>query len=94
MIRGVQKNVIQIQTPKSPYFETACFIMRATPQKPAAGATEMLSEARRILEETAAGHEKKPSKRNWRRILFSFAWGLLIGAGSVGGLWLWSILMG
>ena len=51
MIRGLQKQMIQLKTPKSKYFEVVLFVLRpgAIPKKEREG--EMVREAQRLLAE-------------------------------------------
>ena len=54
MIRGLQKQMIQLKTPKSQYFEVVLFVLRpgAVPKREREG--EMVREAQRILAEGRA----------------------------------------
>lgn len=101
MLRGIQKNMIQVQLRDSRYFETALFILRsdsphAKPNPRDHGkhneiprSNEMLREAHRILAQssiTAPDHKRKNGIM--RSKILSFLCGLLIGASAVALLWL------
>ena len=91
MIRGIQKNMIQIQTQDSKYFDYACFVMKTNLPKPSANENEMLREAQKILRQTLPKEPKKIGAMFGKR-LFCLGWGILFGASGMGLLGLWSIL--
>lgn len=91
MLRGIQKNMIQVQTPKSRYFETAYFILRAdTPTSTSKSASnEMLTEANRILAESNLLSRKDTGKSHrLRGRLYPYFCGVLTGASLVAFVWL------
>ena len=95
MLRGIQKNMIQVQTPKSRYFETAYFIVRAgTPSPSSKSASgEMLTEANRILAESnLLSRRDSGKKRRLREKLYPYCCGVLTGASLVALAWLAALL--
>lgn len=91
MLRGIQKNMIQVQTPKSRYFETAYFIMRAETSASASKSTpnEMLNEANRILAESNLLSRKDSGKpHRLRGRLYPYFCGVLTGASLIALVWL------
>ncbi|MBR6557871.1 MAG: hypothetical protein IKT70_02555 [Clostridia bacterium] len=83
MVRGCQKKIIHLRDTGSDLFEEAYFIIR--PGKAAVRATEtdMIREARRILENNRLGDKRPPTGKTHRKrrgalILFS------LGAASSG----------
>lgn len=97
MIRGIQKNMIWVQTPKSPYFEEVHFIMRRQTEGEANRNGEMTKEANRILAEYSAT-QKNPSHPQGRGQskggAIAFLWGMLTGSLLVGVVWLISLIIG
>ena len=97
MIRGIQKNVIWVQTPKNPYFEEVHFVIRRTVGCEETRNGEMAKEANRILAESTSP-QKKPQKAHavgrGARAAIAFLWGMLSGSLLVAGAWLLSILVG
>ena len=53
MIRGLQKQIIQLSTPQNKYFEVVFFVLRPTRTKQTPNESEMLREAKRILAQSA-----------------------------------------
>ena len=89
MIRGIQKNVIWVQTPKSGCFEEAYFVMRKERAAQKQKGTEMLREATRILEEyEGANVEGRAAKKKRTDRLLTFFCGMLSGSLAVTALWL------
>jgi len=74
MLRGCQKETIQLRTGESRLFESAFFVLRRGGERAAEG--DMLAEATRLLALAEGG---RPRLR-WGRGL-SFAAGLLVGIG-------------
>lgn len=90
MIRGIHKNMIQMQTPKHPYFETAYFVMRSEISQHAAPSShDMLNEANRIIAESNL-HSPKEKKRiqPLRSRLCLYFCGVLTGSSLVAFIWL------
>ena len=89
MLRGIQKNMIQIQTPKSRQFEAAYFILRASASAPKGSSGEMLQEANRILAESdLLSHKEGKRGRRLRDRLYPFCCGVLTGASLIALVWL------
>ena len=86
MLKGYQRKLIMMSTKSSPLFETAYFILRKETEERAPGTNEMLCEATRILEENSLTAKKRPPAR--RRTLLAFTVGVLLGAITVGLLWI------
>ena len=59
MIRGLQKQIIQLSTPKSKYFEVVFFVLRPTRKKRSPNEDDMVREAKRILAQSTP--PKRPS---------------------------------
>ena len=86
MLKGYQRRLIMMPTKGSPLFESAYFILRKDTDGRAPTQNEMLLEATRLLEENAL----PPKKRvlGVRHLLIFLAVGFLLGAISVGLVWL------
>ena len=91
MIRGIQKNVIWVQTPKSQYFEEVHFIVRREAERDDSRNGEMAKEANRILAE-ANPQSKRPLKARTSRSSIAFLWGMLSGSLLVAVAWILSAL--
>lgn len=74
MIRGLQKQMITLATPKSSRFELVCFVLRPERCRERVSDAEMLREARTLLAgaEPAPKQElaAKPKKKRPRLLLF------------------------
>ena len=71
MIRGLQKQMIRLATPKSKYFEVVLFVLRPSVPSTGNADVEMLREAHRILAESTPTKRTKPSaSKRTRRALF------------------------
>ena len=89
MIKGVQKNMIWIQTPKSACFEEAYFVMRKELQAERQKGNEMLREANRILtehEEMKQSGKKTVARR--RDLWLLYFGGVFSGGAFVTLLWM------
>ena len=86
MLKGYQRRLIMMPTKGSPLFETAYFILRKDTDTKSPNQNEMLCEATRILEETAHAARTPTFKR--RHIAIALGIGMLIGALTVGILWI------
>jgi hypothetical protein len=84
MIKGVQKNMICVQTPKSTCFEEAYFVVRKDLRTERTKGNEMLREAHRILTEheemKRMGGQGGKSKRESLLLFFGgvFSGGFLV----------------
>ena len=88
MIRGLQKQIIQLATPKSPYFEVVLFVLRPELVQAREHEGDMVREAQKILAESAPRSTKRQeserSDKKQRLALFlagSLCGGILCGAG-------------
>ena len=94
MLRGIQKNIIQMRTPNSRFFEEVYFILRAERRKEGTK-DEMLAEANRILSESDT--DRRRSKKGAGRVrgkIYLFFFGLLSGASLVAVAWLAVLIFG
>lgn len=97
MIRGIQKNMIWVQTPKSRYFEEIHFIIRRQTDGEESRNGEMAKEANRILAEYSSPQKEatQPHERKQNRGgAIAFLWGMLVGSLLVGVAWLMSLIVG
>ena len=97
MIRGVQKNMIWVQTPKSQYFEEVHFVIRRGLSREDQRNGEMTREANRILAEHDGALQA--GKKNRRapgdlRAMIPFLWGMLSGSLMVAALWIVTVVLG
>lgn len=75
MLRGCQKQMIVLQTPESPVFESAFFVLRREPGD--AGQNDMMAEANRIV-----GNGSYLRKRSrLPRWMAPFLSGVVVGGG-------------
>lgn len=85
MIKGAQKQMIVLRTGDSRYFDEAYFVLRREVRAHRGIKNDMLREANRILEESAApalrGHGGG-RRRGW----LLFAAGVLLGVGAAVGV--------
>ena len=84
MIKGIQKNMILVQTPNNRYFESAYFILRHDLSAKEQKENEMIKEANRIIDENSAyGSGQRKDMKKARRLSswhFSFWIGGAVGA--------------
>ncbi len=76
MIKGVNKQVLEVTSPQSPYFERIIFFVR--PEHQSAGEGILKSEAERL----AAKADRKPVSRKTRAQKWQTAAMLFLGAGA------------
>ena len=89
MIKGIHKNMICVQTPKSVCFEEAYFVVRKELQTERQKGGDMLREANRILTEHEEMKQAGQKTRSRRRELFLlFFGGVFSGAFFVTLLWM------
>ena len=109
MLRGIQKNFIQIQIRDSRYFETAVLILRKNAggdggqdgiklggscRNETVRGNEMMKEAHRILAESNLFTQAPKKKKRQKSGRFvSFLYGLLVGASAVALLWFAVLLL-
>ena len=84
MIKGCEKRVIQIKSPKSDLFEEAYFILKDADCE--APTCDIVSEAERLLQESEAG-AKHRFLFGWDEVFFFLA-GILLTSLFFGVLWL------
>ena len=75
MIRGLQKQMIYLATPKSRHFELVCFVLRPERCHERVGDAEMLREARALL----AGAEPKPKDESAKTLKKRKLWLFFFG---------------
>lgn len=81
MIRGLQKQMIQLATPKSSYFEVVFFVLRPSVLRTGKNDAEMVREAQRILSESAPRRGSVPTVKSGKKQRWSvFLCGALCGA--------------
>ncbi len=78
MIRGLQKQMIQLVTPKSKYFEVVFFVLRPSVSRTKESDVEMIRAAQKILLESTPRKKKEPLGAGKQRAAFFFC-GLLCG---------------
>ena len=94
MIKGIQKNMIWVQTPRSHCFEEAYFVVRRGMRGELHSENEMLREAARILAEHEAMNQRDKKKTMGKRGVVVFLVGMLCGSLPVAVLWILSLLVG
>ena len=87
MIKGIHKNMIVVQTPKSVCFEEVYFILRHVPANDIKKENEMLREANRILAEHEVGKKAQKEGRHRLGKFLVFFFGALCGSLAVALLW-------
>ena len=90
MLKGYQRRLIMLQTHGSDLFETAYFVLKEDAERRRPSQGEMLSEAKRIVEENSLA--RRQSRDELRSPLVSFLLGALSGAFAIGANWLSSLL--
>lgn len=93
VLKGVQKQIVQVQIPKNRYFESAYFILRPDLRDRGDAYAEMTKEANRILTESELLRKRNRRGRSDRACrIFSFLGGILLGAATVALIWLGVLL--
>ena len=93
MIKGVQKQIVQVQIPNNRYFESAYFILRPDLKDRCATQTEMTREANRILcESELLGGRRRSGRSRTEKWLFPFLGGVLAGGAAVSLIWIATLL--
>ena len=90
MLKGYQRRLIMLQTHGSDLFETAYFVLKEDAERRRPSQGEMLSEAKRIVEENSLA--RRQGRDELRSPLISFLLGALSGAFAIGAIWLSSLL--
>ncbi len=78
MIKGCQKRVIQIKSPKSEIFEEAYFILKDT-EKDEPAEFDIVREAERLLAESEQQGKRRRFSFGWDEVLF-FGAGIFLAA--------------
>ena len=88
MVKGISRRVVVVESPDPRIFEQAIFIVRDTGIGSGVSSQEIVEEARRVAKSYAQGAGS--ISHRWRSLNPALYTG--IGAGSVGLLWLMSVL--
>ncbi len=89
MLKGVQKQIVQVQIPNNRYFESAYFILRPDMRGVADTHTEMTKEANRILNESEMLRKRtRQGRREGNSRIVFFLGGILVGGAAVALIWL------
>ena len=86
MIRGIQKNVILLKTPKNHYFESAYFVLRYDLSTREQKENDMIREANRIISESSFSiigskkHSEHTVRERKRSRSYCFCLGGALGA--------------
>ena len=86
MLKGINRNVIIVRTPRSSGFEAAYFVLKR--EKRVQSEEKLIEEANKLI---AKGERAKKKKRGVARAILWFAIGLVLGA--AGALLAYSILL-
>ena len=79
MLKGTQKRILQIKSPNSALFEEAYFVLKK--ENATVQGKDMVSEATRIIRQSAGQHTPEaPKKLPWQAWV-GFAVGVLSGSG-------------
>lgn len=84
MIKGVNRQMIEVTHTGSPYFERAFLVVRAGGDTPSPDHLHRLAEKVVQQADTYAGLKRQRWQRRWRRVGF----GLACGGGGAALLWL------
>ena len=79
MVRGCKKSIIYVKNTGSEYFKEAYFILNEGGGVGVIGERDLVSEAKRIIEERKSFEEKKGIKRVIRKNVLPFSMGLGLG---------------
>ena len=90
MLKGYQRKLIMLQTHGSELFETAYFVLKEDAERRRPNQCEMLTEAKRIVEENSFTGRRKDNESY--PALLVFVLGAFLGAFAVGAIWLSSLL--
>lgn len=71
LLKGCQKRILQIKSPKSELFEEAYFILK--PEKSSSNEDDMVKEAERLLKESTVTKKKKRLSLGWDDVLVFLA---------------------
>lgn len=85
MVKGISRRIVVVDSPDQRFFEQAIFIVRNNTAGEGVSAQELVEEARRVARRYAAGDRGRFS-RKWLELKPAVY--TLLGAGSVGLIWL------
>lgn len=81
MLKGAQKRMYVVKLGQDSMFEEAYFVLKR--EKSAAAGNDMISEATRIISQSAGRENTKTPSRRWiLHALLGFACGLIAGGGA------------
>lgn len=90
MVKGISRRVVVLEAPDRRFFEQAIFIVRNDAAGEGVTSEQLVEEARRVARNCAAGTGGRTRGfwRRWSPIVYT-----LLGAGSIGLVWLATVLM-
>ncbi len=80
MIKGVNRQMIEVTHTGSPYFERAFLVVRTDSGQPSEKTLQQLAERVVRQGETYAGLRRQRQRLWWRRVVFALLWG---GCGAI-----------
>ena len=83
MVKGISRRVVVVDSPDQRFFEQAIFIVRNDAGGEGVTARELVEEARRVARSSAGGSRLSRAWRELNPLVYT-----LIGAGSIGLIWL------
>lgn len=83
MVKGISRRVVVVESPDQRYFEQAIFIVRNEAVGEGVTARELVEEARRVARGYTGGSRLSRAWRELNPLVYT-----LIGAGSIGLVWL------
>lgn len=83
MVKGISRRVVVVESPDQRYFEQAIFIVRNEAVGEGVTARELVEEARRVARGYTGGSRLSRAWRELNPLVYT-----LIGAGSIGLIWL------
>ena len=83
MVKGISRRVVVVDSPDQRFFEQAIFIVRNDAGGEGVTARELVEEARRVARGYTGGSRLSRAWRELNPLVYT-----LIGAGSIGLLWL------
>ena len=90
MVKGISRRVVVVDSPDQRYFEQAIFIVRNDAAGEGVTAQALVEEAKRVARNYAGGDHGRFS-RAWRELTPAVY--TLIGAGSIGLVWMLASLV-
>ena len=83
MVKGISRRVVVVDSPDQRFFEQAIFIVRNDAGGEGVTARELVEEARRVARDYTGGSRLSRAWRELNPLVYT-----LIGAGSIGLVWL------